>query len=276
MRKTKDLLFKILVLLSAIFTLAIIAGIIGFIFLKGIPHISIDLIFGEYNSQTLSLFSPLITTLQMMIISLLIAIPIGVSAAIYLTEYSKQNNFLIKLINLATETLAGIPSIIFGLFGMIFFVGILKMGTSILAGALTLTIMILPIIMRTTEEAINSVPNLYREGSYGLGANKINTIIKIVIPNASKGILAGIILSIGRIVGESAALIFTSGTNIDSATFNIFASRRTLAIHMYMLASEGLPNSKNKAYATGVILILLVLIINFLSEYLTKKMGGKN
>lgn len=274
--KPTSLILRLLVWLCGLFTLGVLAIIILFIFINGIPHINLSFLFGEYNSTTLSLLSPLITTLQMVVLSLVIAMPIGLGCAIYLTEYSRRNSRFIYFINLATETLAAIPSIVYGLFGMIFFCGVLKMGTSILAGALTLSIMILPIIIRSASEALKSVPDLYREGSFGLGAGKMKTISAVLLPSATKGIAAGVILSIGRIVGESAALIFTSGTNIDSVTMNIFESRRTLAIHMYMLASEGLPHSRNMAFATGAVLIIMVFVVNGLATYFGNKLGDKN
>lgn len=274
--KPTSFILRLLVWLCGLFTLGVLAIIILFIFINGIPHINLSFLFGEYNSTTLSLLSPLITTLQMVVLSLVIAMPIGLGCAIYLTEYSRRNSRFIYFINLATETLAAIPSIVYGLFGMIFFCGVLKMGTSILAGALTLSIMILPIIIRSASEALKSVPDLYREGSFGLGAGKMKTISAVLLPSATKGIAAGVILSIGRIVGESAALIFTSGTNIDSVTMNIFESRRTLAIHMYMLASEGLPHSRNMAFATGAVLIIMVFVVNGLATYFGNKLGDKN
>lgn len=274
--KTRSLLFRLFVYACGLFTLGLLAGIVLFILIKGLPHLSPDFLFAEYNSQTLSLLSPLVTTLAMILLSLLIAVPFGLFTAIYLNEYAKSGSKLVWLINLATETLAAIPSIVYGLFGMIFFVDILGLRTSVLSGALTLSIMILPLIIRTAQEALKSVPALYREGSFGLGAGKLSTIFRVVLPSAIPGILSGVILAIGRIVGESAALIFTSGTNIGHTTLNLMASRRTLAIHMYMLASEGLPHSRNKAFATGAILIFIVLMINMLAARLAKKLGGNH
>ncbi len=274
--KKSSIVLRILVWASGLFALFILGVIVVFIFANGLPHISMDFLFGEYNSETLSLLSPLLTTIEMIVISLLITLPIGISTAIYLNEYSKKGSKLVEVINLATETLAAIPSIVFGLFGMIFFVEILNLGTSILAGCLTLSIMILPLIIRSTQESLKSVPDLYRQGSFGLGAGKIKTVTSVVLPSAISGILSGVILAIGRIVGESAALIFTSGTNINSATLNLLESRRTLTIHMYMLASEGLPHTKDKAFATGVVLIIIVLIVNSAANLLAKKLGDKN
>lgn len=189
--------------------------------------------------------------------------------SIFLVEYAGKGNKFIEVIRLTTETLSGIPSIVYGLFGMLFFVNTLKWGFSVLAGAFTLSIMILPLIMRQTEEALKAVPDSYREGSFGLGAGKLRTVFRIVLPSAVPGILAGVILAIGRIVGETAALIYTAGT-VAQVPKNVLGSGRTLAIHMYMLSSEGL--YMNQAYATAVILLVLVVAINTLSGVVAKKL----
>jgi len=202
-------------------------------------------------------------------LSLVIAAPLGIFAAIYLVEYAKKGNKLVQVIRITAETLSGIPSIVYGLFGMLFFVNTLKWGFSVLAGAFTLSIMILPLIMRQTEEALKAVPDSYREGSFGLGAGKLRTVFRIVLPSAVPGILAGVILAIGRIVGETAALIYTAGT-VAQVPKNVLGSGRTLAIHMYMLSSEGL--YMNQAYATAVILLVLVVAINTLSGVVAKKL----
>ena len=199
----------------------------------------------------------------------LIAVPFGIFSAIFLVEYAGKGNKFIEVIRLTTETLSGIPSIVYGLFGMLFFVNTLKWGFSVLAGAFTLSIMILPLIMRQTEEALKAVPDSYREGSFGLGAGKLRTVFRIVLPSAVPGILAGVILAIGRIVGETAALIYTAGT-VAQVPKNVLGSGRTLAIHMYMLSSEGL--YMNQAYATAVILLVLVVAINTLSGVVAKKL----
>jgi len=193
---------------------------------------------------------------------------LGIFSAVYLTEYAKKGNKLVGVIRITAETLSGIPSIIYGLFGLLFFVGNLGMGYSILAGSLTLSIMILPLIIRTTEEALLAVPNSYREGSYALGAGKMRTVFQIVLPSAMPGILAGIILAIGRIVGESAALIYTAGTVADIPG-DLLSSGRTLAVHMYALSTEGM--HVDQAYATAVVLIVVVIIINWLSSISMKK-----
>jgi phosphate transport system permease protein len=205
----------------------------------------------------------------MIFLSLVFSAPIGIFCAVYLVEYAKRGNKLIKVIRITTETLSGIPSIVYGLFGLLFFVTALKMGFSLLAGSLTLSIMILPLIIRATEEALKSVPDIYREGSFGLGASKLRTVFIIVLPSAVPGILAGVILSIGRIVGETAALIYTAGT-VAKLPDNVMNSARTLSIHMYSLSSEGLHT--NEAYATAVVLLVIVLLINLLASTIAKKL----
>ncbi|MDD2495395.1 MAG: phosphate ABC transporter permease PstA [Tissierellia bacterium] len=214
LRKIKSIIFKAIVWLCGILTVGILVYILLFILIRGLPKINMEFLFGEYNSKNLSAFSSIVTTIEMIVISLLISVPIGVFCAIYLTEYSKRGNKAVKVIRLAVDTLAGIPSIIYGLFGMIFFVNVLGFRASVISGIGTISIMILPVIISSSEEAIKSVPDTYREGSYGLGATRLRTVFKIVLPTAIPGILAGVILAIGRIVGETAALIFTSGTNV--------------------------------------------------------------
>lgn len=263
----------LLVLLSAAITFAVLLFLIAYILIKGIPHISLDLFALEYTSDNVSLLPALIYTVIMTVLSLVIAVPFGIFSAIFLVEYAKKGNKFIEIIRLTTETLSGIPSIVYGLFGLLFFVTTLEWGMSLLAGAFTLAIMILPLIMRTTEEALKSVPDTYREGSFGLGAGKLRTIFRIVLPSAVPGILAGVILAIGRIVGETAALMYTSGT-VAEVPKNIMSSGRTLALHMYTLASEGLHT--DKAYATAVILLVLVIGINMLSSWIAKKITKGN
>ena len=214
----------------------------------------------------------IINTLIITLLSLCIAGPIGIFSAIYLVEYAKKGNKLVGVVRVTAETLTGIPSIVYGLFGMLFFVTTLKCGYSLLAGALTLSIMVLPVIMRTTEEALLAVPNSFREGSFGLGAGKLRTIFKIVLPSAVPGILAGVILAIGRMVGETAALIYTAGT-VAEIPSSIMSSGRTLAIHMYSLSKEGLYT--NQAYATAVVLLIVVVLINMLSNFVAKKFTKK-
>lgn len=263
----------LLVLLSAFLTFAVLLFLIAYILINGIPYISGDLFALEYNSDNVSLFPALINTVAMTLLSLIIAVPLGIFSAIFLVEYAKKGNRFIGVIRLTTETLSGIPSIVYGLFGLLFFVTTLKWGLSLLAGAFTMAIMILPLVMRTTEEALKSVPDSFREGSFGLGAGKLRTIFRIVLPSAVPGILAGVILAIGRIVGETAALMYTSGT-VAQIPKNVMGSGRTLALHMYVLANEGLHT--DKAYATAVILLILVIGINMLSGVIAKKITKGN
>lgn len=273
-RKAISQILKALVWLCSVLTVGILIYILLFILLRGIPKISMEFLFGEYNSETLSAFSSIITTVEMIVISLLLSVPLGVFCAIYLAEYAKRGNKAVKVIRLAVDTLAGIPSIVYGLFGMIFFVNILGFRASVLSGICTISIMTLPVIISSSEEAIKSVPDKFREGSLGLGATRLRTVIRIVLPSAMPGILSGVILAIGRIVGETAALIFTSGTNVMKLpTLDLFSSQRTLAIHMYMLASEGLPHSKDMAFATGAILIIIVFLVNFATTKLAGRLG---
>ena len=262
-------ILKVLVHASAIITFAVLLFLIAYILIKGVPYLKPSIFSMKYTSDNASLMPALINTIIVVFLALLIAVHIGIFSAIFLVEYAGNQNGFIRVIRLTTETLSGIPSIIYGLFGMLFFVGALHMGYSILAGALTLAIMVLPLIMRTTEEALRSVPDMYREGSFGLGAGKLRTIFRIVLPTAIPGILAGVILAIGRIVGETAALIYTAGT-VTGIANGLLGSGRTLAIHMYVLASEGL--YMNQAYATSVVLLVLVIIINQLSALVAKKL----
>lgn len=267
-RSPISLVLLSLVVLSTTITVTILLFIIGYILVKGIPNITADLFAWEYTSQNVSLTPAVINTLIIVVLALLIAVPLGIFSAVYLVEYARRGNRLIEIIRLTTETLAGIPSIIYGLFGLLFFVTALGWGFSLLAGAFTLAIMILPVIMRTTEEALKAVPNSYREGSFALGAGKLRTVFRIVLPSAMPGILSGIILGVGRIVGETAALLYTAGT-VAEIPKNLLSSGRTLSVHMYVLASEGL--YVNQAYATAVILLVTVMIINWISSMMAKK-----
>lgn len=267
-RTPGSLLVMLLVVLSAVATIAALIFLILYILINGIPYINADLFSWNYISENCSVIPAAINTVIMAAISLLLAVPFGIGSAIYLVEYAKKGNKLVKVIRVTAETLTGIPSIVYGLFGMLFFVTALKWKFSILAGAFTLAIMILPVILRTTEEALLSVPDSYREGSFGLGAGKLRTIFKIVLPAAVPGILSGVILATGRIVGETAALIYTAGS-VAKIPSSVFSSGRTLAVHMYLLANEGL--HVNQAYATAVILLILVIAINALSSFIAKK-----
>lgn len=263
-----SLLLAALVGLSALITVLTLVFIIGYILIKGIPNLSLDLFQLEYNSENVSMFPSIINTICMTVLSLLIAGPLGILAAVYLVEYAKKGNKLVSVIRITAETLTGIPSIVYGLFGMLFFVTTLKWGFSMLAGAFTLAIMVLPVIMRTTEEALLSVPDMYREASFGLGAGKLRTIFVVILPSAVPGILSGVILSIGRIVGETAALMYTAGT-VAELPSSVMSSTRTLSVHMYALSNEGL--YINQAYATAVVLLLIVLLINWVSGRIARK-----
>lgn len=259
----------LLVMLSAILTFTVLIFLIAYILIHGVPYIKPSLFSMNYTSENASLMPALINTIIMTLLSLVIAVPFGIFSAIFLVEYAKRGNKFVEIIRLTTETLQGIPSIVYGLFGMLFFVTTCGWGFSILAGAFTLSIMVLPLIMRSTEEALKAVPDSYREGSFGLGAGKLRTVFRIVLPSAIPGILAGVILAIGRIVGETAALIYTAGTVADFPK-SVVSSGRTLAVHMYNLASEGL--YMDQAYATAVILLVLVVGINTLSGVVAKKL----
>lgn len=262
----------IIIGLAAVVTVASIIFIIIYILVNGIPNLTTDLFSLHYNSKNQSMLPSIFNTVFITFLTLLIAVPIGIFSAVYLVEYAKKGSKLVKVIRVTTETLAGIPSIVFGLFGFLAFVIALGWGYSMIAGVLTLVMMVLPTIIRTTEEALLAVPNSYREGSFGLGAGKIRTIFKIIVPTAIPGILSGVILAIGRIVGETAALIYTSGTVAETAT-SLTDSARTLSVHLYCLLSEGL--FTNQAYATAVILLLLVVGINALSNFIAKKLAKK-
>lgn len=270
LRKSKSYIMKALVYLATAITLVSMLYLIIYILINGIPYINGDLFAWKYNSQNVSMTPAIINTIIVVALTLVIAVPVGIAAAIYLVEYAKRGSKLVKVIRVTTETLAGIPSIVFGLFGFLSFVIAFKWGYSMLAGILTLAMMVLPTIIRTTEESLIAVPDLFREGSYGLGAGKLRTIFLIVLPSAVPGILSGVILAIGGIVGESAALIFTAGS-MAAVPDSLFASTRTLAVHMYCLLSEGL--YINQAYATAVILLLIILIINGLSQSAAKKVS---
>lgn len=271
-RDPKSLLLLISVYLAAFFTMLALLFIIVYILVKGIPNLTPELFDKTYTSENVSLLPALVNTLLITLLSLLFAVPVGIGAAIYLTEYARRGNRLMGIVGVTAETLSGIPSIVYGLFGSLFFVKYLGFGLSLLSGSLTLSIMILPLIMRTTEEALRSVPDSYREGSFGLGAGKLRTVFAIVLPCAVPGILSGVILGIGRIVGESAALIFTAGTVAEIAS-GIFSSARTLSVHMYSISGEGL--YIDQTYATAVVLLVVVILINALSSYAAKKIGGE-
>lgn len=269
-RKPGSLIMMAFIMLAALITIVSMGYLVVYILVNGIPYVNADLFAWEYNAKNVSMMPAIINTVIVVIFTLVLAVPIGIAAAIYLVEYAKRGSKLVKVIRITTETLAGIPSIVFGLFGFLAFVIALNWKYSMIAGVLTLVMMVLPTIIRTTEEALMAVPDMYREGSFGLGAGKLRTIFVIVIPVAIPGIVSGVILAVGRIVGESAALIFTAGT-FAAVPESMMSSTRTLAVHMYCLLSEGLYT--NQAYATAVVLLGIVLIINWLSGMAAKKVG---
>ena len=277
MRRAKSALLTGLCWLATAVSMGALLWIVVYIFANGIPHINWEILFGPYSSDNPSMRFAIVTTLVLVFLSLLIAGPLGLGCAVYLCEYAKKGSRLVRIIRLATETLAGIPSIIYGLFGALFFGTALHMGYSLLAGILTVSIMILPTIIRTSEEAILSVPDLYREGSFGLGAGKLRTVMRIVLPSAARGILSALVLSTGRIIGETAALLFTLGS-VAKMPQTLMDSSRTLAVHMYISTRDGGMAGRNVAFVAGVTLLVLVTAINLLTKYFSKKAGkfGEN
>ena len=263
-------LLRLSVYASAGITLSALLFLIAYVLVKGIPHLKPSLFALQYNSENVSMLPAIVNTLIVTLLSLVVAVPLGICTAIYLAEYAKRGNKLVSLIRLTAETLSGIPSIVYGLFGMLCFVTYLHFGYSLLAGSLTLSIMILPLIMRTTEEALLAVPDGYREASFGLGAGRLRTVFQIVLPAAVPGVLAGVILAIGRIVGETAALLYTAGTQAQIPSTPM-ESGRTLALHMYVLSGEGL--NTDEAFATAVVLLVLVVGINALSAFLARRIS---
>ena len=264
---------------GALFTTLVLLGIVGFILVNGVPHLTPTLFEWSYTSENVSLMPALISTLYMALLALLIAVPIGVSSAIYLVEYAKPGSRFVRAVRVTTETLQGIPSIIYGLFGMLFFTTVLNWGLSLLSGACTLAIMVLPVVMRTAEEALIAVPASYRAGGFALGAGYLRTIFRCVLPSALPGIVGGVLLALGRCVGEVAALLFTAGTIAQipdfggQGIFALFDSCRTLAVHMYVLASEGL--HIDETYATVVVLLVLVTLLNVIANVAEKRLRVK-
>ena len=248
--------------LAALCTAVILGFLVAYILVNGVPNLRPALFSLTYTSENQSMLPAIINTCTMTLLSLLLAVPVGVGAAVYLTEYARRSSRLVGLVRVTTETLSGIPSIVYGLFGMLMFNNALHLGYTMLSGALTLAIMVLPLIMRTAEEALQSVPDSYREGSFGLGAGRLRTTLCVVLPAAVPGILSGVILAVGRIVGETAALMYTSGTVEKIA--GLMDSGITLSVHMYRQASESLYTEQ--AYATAVVLLALVLMINLLAS----------
>ena len=276
-RRPAALVQRGLVYLGAAFAALVLVGIVGYICVMGIPQLKPSLFEWEYNSDNVSLMPALVNTLLMALLALLIAVPVGVGSAIYLVEYAPRASRFVKLVRITAETLQGIPSIVYGLFGALFFVTMCHWGLSLLSGACTLAIMVLPVIMRTTEEALLAVPDAYRQGGYGLGAGRLRTVFCCVLPSAMPGILGGVILALGRCVGEVAALIFTAGSIAAIPNFAaeglgaVFDSARTLAVHMYVLSSEGL--HIGETYATAVVLLVLVLFVNLATAATARRMN---
>lgn len=275
-----SLMVFLVTVLAAILTASVVLFLILYILITGIPHITPSLFAWEWTTKNQSMMPSIINTLCLTTIALLLAVPAGVGGGIYMVEYAGRGNRLVKLVRLTAETLQGIPSIVYGIFGYVFFNIALGWGFSLLSGGVTLAIMILPLILRTTEEALMAVPDSYREGSFGLGAGKLRTVFRVILPSSLPGILAGVILAIGRIVGESAALIYTAGSGTGNLSFAgeqgvsltapLFQSVRTLSVHMYALMNEGLHTPE--AHATAVVLLVLVVGLNALSGMAAKKL----
>lgn len=271
MKKIKAYILELILYFSAAITLTVTLFIIGYIVFKGIKLINLNFIFKAY-SQNGGIFPMLVTTIITVIVSLIISVPIGIGGAIYLTEYARQGR-MIEIIRFATESLAGIPSIIYGLFGTVFFVTTLRMGFSVLAGSLTLAIIVLPVIISTTEEALKTVPKSYREGAIALGSTKFEVLFKIIVPAALPGILSGVVLSIGRIIGESAALILTLGTVAEMPT-NLLSSGRSLTVHAYLVAKES--GDITLACAIGVVLIVLIILLNLVARVISRSVNKRS
>ncbi|HHE0546015.1 TPA: phosphate ABC transporter permease PstA [Vibrio parahaemolyticus] len=272
-RQFKDNVFNVLVWISAGLTVGFLFWIIWYILSNGLQHVDWNFITDNYTrtGDEHGIFPMIVSTIYMVIASIAVAAPLGIMTAIYLTEYAKVGSRLVKVIRFCTESLAGIPSIIFGLFGMTFFVAILGLGFSILSGALTLSILILPVIIRTTEEALMAVPQTYREGSYGLGASKIYTIWRLILPSAMPGILTSVILSIGRVIGESAPVFLTAGM-VARIPDSLLDSGRTLTVHLYKLTTELFTIEEwNQAYGTATVLIVVVLLINMVTKLIARR-----
>lgn len=270
--KLRAFFLRLLVLLSALTVFGVLLAIVLYILRQGIPHLRPSLFARTYTRENQSLLPALVNTFYTVLLTLSFALPAGIGGAVYLAEYAPKGSPLVKLIRTVTETLAGIPSIVFGLFGFLFFVLSCSLGNSILSGSLTLAIMVLPTLLRATEEALLAVPDSFRQASFGLGAGRLRTVFCILLPAAARGIFSGIILAVGRILGETAALIYTAGT-VAGGIQSLNDSGRTLSVHLYCLLSEGL--YMEEAYATAVVLLFLVFGINALSELLARGISGR-
>ncbi|MDR0596481.1 MAG: phosphate ABC transporter permease PstA [Clostridiales Family XIII bacterium] len=271
-RKLGDISFYGIVLILSLATLAILIVIIAYVMRQGLPHISWEFLSQspEHMGREGGILPIIVGTVFVTLLALAIATPIGVGAAVFFAEYSKEGR-VVQVIRTFTEVLAGIPSIIFGLFGFAFFVVFMQMGWSILSGGLSLSLMILPTIIRSTEESLKTVPLSYREGSLSLGATKWETTVKVVLPCCRKGILTGLILGIGRAVGETAVLYLTIGGSIRIPT-SLFDPARTMSMHMYMMTAEGI--SREKSFATAALLIVIILIVNSIANFISNRMKG--
>ncbi|MDH7479070.1 MAG: phosphate ABC transporter permease PstA [Syntrophomonadaceae bacterium] len=272
--KQEEKFWRIILWMIALATVLLLTVIIVHIVSRGIGSISWSFLSENprHMGRDGGILPVLVGTLYLVAVSLLLAVPIGIGAAIYLTEYVRQGR-LVSLIRFSTEALAGIPSIIFGLFGFVFFVIQLQLGWSVISGSLTLALMILPTIVRTSEEAIRSVPLSYREGSYALGASRWQTVSRVVLPSAVPGITVGVILGLGRAVGETAAVLLTAGSSLHAPS-SLVDPARSLAVHLYILASEGI--SMQRAYATATILVIAVLMINLLANLVMRRMASRH
>ena len=271
--RTTQKIAKVIIWSAAILVLFVLFSIIIYILSKGIPNITWQFLTQIPSDMGRSggILSAIVGTLSVTLVAIVVATPLGVGTAFYLTEYTRES-MITKIIRFSAESLAGIPSIVYGLFGFIFFVIYLKLGWSILSGGLTLAVMILPTIIRTSEEAIRTVPPMYREVSFSLGGTKWQTMIKVLVPSALPGISTGIILGIGRCVAETAAVILTAGSALRMPT-SIFSPARTMAVHFYILAREGI--SMERAYGTAALLIILILLINIGANFLVNKFVAK-
>lgn len=271
--RTNQIIAYTILLLMTLITVIVLFFIIGYVFKNGIGQLSLEFLTDKTREMGKEggIFPSILGTFFVTIFAIVIATPLGVGSAVYLVEYTR-GGLIHRIISFGADCLAGVPSIIYGLFGFIFFVITLNLGWSIISGGLTLAVMIIPTIIRTTEEAIKAVPHSYREISYSLGGGKLDTILKVVLPTSLPGILTGVILGIGRAVGETAAVIFTAGSSLGIPT-SAFSSTRTLAVHFYILAREGI--SMPKAYGTATVLIIIILLVNFIAYRLMHRFMAK-
>ena len=271
-KKPGSFTLLILILLATAITLGAVLWILLYTAIQGFANFRFELFAWEHTSSNVSMMPALINTLTIAFFSLIMAGVVGIFAAIFMVEYAKSTNVFVKIVRVAAETLAGIPSIVYGIFGMIFFVRMLGWGNTLLGGAITMAMMIMPLIMRTTEEALKAVPDSFREGSFALGAGKLRTIFRIILPAAVPGIISGIILGLGRVVGETMALVYTAGATLDPAyPSGLMQSGSTLTVYLYALINEG-NDFLGEAWAVATVLIILTVIINGLAEFIGNKL----